>query len=226
MKLKMPKRKLVTGAATAAVLMSLVAGMLFNGVTEITPELTQTSVNQPPIVMDIDEFANANVDDDDDDATEDKKSSGGIVNRLKQAVLNAPFAVRLIVVLPLWLIGTALMTIVSLMGRVLLGSPIGAFLAAALVGFGVLVGLYAVTAKTLFPDVPMRKILSKGALVTLGVVAIGLAGLDAIAPLFWQKYPFYAGAVKLGTGALVIGILSARVKSIRDRLENKLQLAG
>ena len=220
---KLEKKKLMTGAATAAVLLSLAAGMLFNGVTEITPELTQTQVNQPPIVMDIDEFGNATLDDDDDDATEQKKA-GSVVQRIKQAIMGWPVAVRILIVTPLWLLGTVIMTATSILGRALFASPIGALALSAVVAFGVLTGVYAITAKTLFPDVPMRKILSKQALATLAIVSIGLAVVDELAPLFWAKYPWYAGGVKLGVGALVIGVLSARVKRFSGKVETALGL--
>lgn len=215
-KKKFNKKKLIQGLATVTVLASLVAGMMFNGATEITPELTQTQVNQTPIVMDIDEFANTTVDDDDEDQAEQKK--GGIIQRMKQAVLGLPLGVRLLVITPLWLLGTALMTVASIFFKILIASPIGAFVLTALVSWGVLVGVYAVTAKTLFPDVPMSKILSKGHIATLGVVALVIAGIDAAAPLLWNKYPLMSGLVKLGIGAAAIAALSARVNKLRAKI--------
>ncbi|MBQ0040951.1 MAG: hypothetical protein KBS56_02890 [Clostridiales bacterium] len=200
-KKKFNKKKLIQGAATVTVLASLVAGMLFSGATEITPEMTQTQVNPAPIVMDIDEFANATVDDDDEDQAEQKK--GGV---------------KRLLIAPLSLIGTALMTVASLLFRLLIASPIGAFALTALVSWGLLVGVYAGTAKLLFPDVPMSKILSKGHIATLGVVALVIAGIDAAAPLFWDKYPLMSGLVKLGIGAAAIAALLARVNKLRAKI--------
>ena len=215
------KKKITKIAAGMTVIASLFAGTLFTGVTDITPELQQTSLNQPPIVMDIDEFGNTTLEED-DDATEEKKGGGGLVAKIKQAVLSLPVAVRLLIVTPLWAIGTALMTIVSILGRTLFASPIGAFVMSVLVGFGVLVGLFAVTAKVIFPDVPLSKILTKGHIATLFVVAVGLAGVDNIAPLFWNQYPIVSAGVKLGTGALIIAILCNRVKHISSKLKATL----
>ena len=212
---KFNKSKLIKGAATVTVLVSLVAGMLFNGATEITPELTRTQVNKTPIVMDIDEFVNATESDEDEDVSEKK---GGFIQRMKQAVFGLPLGVRLIVITPLWLLGTALITAASFIFKILIASPIGAFALMALVSWGVLVGVYAVTAKTLFPDVPMRQILSKGHITTLGVVALAIAGIDVVAPLFWDKYPLMSGLVKLGIGAAAIAALSARINKLRAKI--------
>lgn len=199
------QKKIVKITATVAVLASLAAGLIFGAADDITPELKQASINQPPVVMELDEFGNATVDDDDEDADEKKD---GFVVRLRQAIVSLPLAVRLLIVTPLWAIGTAIMTIVSW----LWASPIGAFVTTVLVGFAVLVGLYAVTAKMLFPNVPLKKILSKGHLTTLFVVSLGIAGADMIAPLFWAKYPIASAGIKLGAGVLVIAILCSRVK--------------
>lgn len=200
-KIKLNKKKIVQGMATVTVLASLVAGMMFNGATEITPELTQTKVNPAPIVMDIDEFANATVEEDDEEQATQKK--GGI---------------RKLLIAPLSLVGTALMTVASLLFRLLIASPIGAFALTALVSWGLLVGVYAGTAKLLFPDVPMSKILSKGHIQALGVVALVIAGIDAAAPLFWDKYPLMSGLVKLGIGAAAIAALAAKVNKLRAKI--------
>lgn len=219
------RKKLVKVTAAVAVLASLAAGMLFSSVTDIMPELKQASINQPPIVMDIDEFGNATLDDDNDEDADEKKGNGGIVTRIKQAVLGLPVAVRLLIVTPLWAIGTAIMTVATVLGRAIAASPIGAFALTAVVGFGVLLGLFTLTAKVIFPDVPLNKILTKGHVMTLLVVALGLAGADAVAPLFWAKYPLVSGAVKLGVGAFVIAVLCNRVKRVSNKVRETLSLA-
>ncbi len=215
---KESKSKILKLTATVAVLASLAAGMLFGAVDEITPELKHESINQPPIVMDIDEFGNAIPDGDDDEEADEKKGSGGIVSRIKQAIASLPLAVRLLIITPLWAIGTVLMTAVSILGRTIVASPIGAFILSVVVGFGVLVGLLVVTAKTFFPNVPIKKILTKNNLITLLVVAVALAGADAVAPLFWAKYPLVSGLVKFCIGALVVLMGVSDIKQAQAKL--------
>lgn len=215
------KRKTVKGIATVAVLASLLAGMAFSGPADIAQEANDIKYNTPPIVMDIDDYGNATVDDDDDDATEEKKNNGGFLSMFRQAVLSMPQILRILVVTPLWLIGTGLMTLAGL----IMSSPIGTFLISLAVGFGILVGLYAITAKTLFPDVPMKDILSKKNLTALAVAAIGLAAVDAVAPLFWKEYPLLSMLVKLLLGAGVIAILTMKVKKLSNTIQSGLGLA-
>lgn len=217
--------KIVKGLATVAVLASIITGIAFSGPGDINPEQLQPNYKQPPVVLDLDEYANATVDDDDEDEATQEKKQSGIFAKFRQAVMSLPQSVRLLVITPLWAIGTAIMTVISATGRIIFGSPIGAFIAAVLIGFGILAGLYGVTAHVLFPDVPMKKIFSKEALITLGVVSLLLAGLDAVAPLFWNKYPLVAALVKLAVGAGVIGILSVRAKNLHEKFQRRLGLA-
>ena len=214
---KKATRKVVKIVAAAAVLASLAVGTMFSAVDDITPEIKRTSINQPPIVMDIDEFGNATLEDDDE--AEDKKGSGGIVTRIKQAVMSLPVAVRLLIVTPLWLIGSAIMTVVSILGRTIVASPLGAFILSTIAGFGILLGLFVVTSKMLFPDVPISKILNKNNLSTLAVIALALAGADAVAPLFWTKYALISGLVKFCVGVLTICICLTEVKKIRNSVD-------
>jgi hypothetical protein len=200
------------------VALSLLTSAAFNAPADILEERPDTQVSNPPIVLDIDEYVNTSVDDE-DDADEQKSSKLGVMARFRQAVLSLPSSVRLLIITPLWLIGTALMTLVTFLWNTLFASPLGAFIASFAVGFAVLTGLFAVTAKTLFPDVPLRDILTKRNVLILAVGAVILSGLDAAMPLFWEKYPAVSFLVKLVFGAGVISVLSLRVKAISQSIK-------
>lgn len=215
------KNKIVKGGSAILVAVSLLAGMAFDSPADILDEQQDTHLSNPPIVMDIDEYVNTDVDDD-EDSDEQKASKPGLAARFRQAVLSLPSPVRLLVITPLWLLGTGLMTLITFLWNVIFASPVGAFIASFAVGFAVLTGLFAVTAKTLFPDVPLRDILSKRNLTILAVSAVVLSGLDAAMPLFWNKYPAVSFLVKLAFGAGIISILSLRVKALSQSMREAL----
>lgn len=217
------KKNAVKGATTALVVLSLLSGLAFSGPQEITEEQSAASYNQAPIVMDIDDYMSAEVDDGDDDADEQKTAKGSLFARFRQAVLSLPQSVRILIIVPLWAIGTALMTAVSVLWNVIFASPLGAFIASFALGFAILTGLFAATAKMLFPDVPLSRILQKRNILILGITALMLSAFDALAPLYWNKYPLAAAGVKLVIGASVIGALSVRAKKLfnKDLLSNK-----
>lgn len=213
-----PKKEMrktaVKGATTAVVMMSLLTGTAFSDPADIVQDQSAASYRPAPIVMDVSDFVNAPVEDDDEGESEEQKGAkSGIASRFRQAVLSMPQSVRILVVTPLWLIGTALMTVVSVLWNILFASPLGAFIASFALGFAVLTGLFTATAKILFPDLPISKILCKKNVLILGCLALVLSGIDAVAPLYWNKYPLAAGLLKLVFGGTVIGILSVRTRN-------------
>lgn len=215
------KKAVVKGGSAVLVALSLLTSMAFNAPADILEEQPDTHLSNPPIVMDIDEYVNTDVDDV-DDSDEQKASKLGVMARFRQAVLSLPSPVRLLIVTPLWLLGTGLMTLVTFFWNTLFASPLGAFIASFAVGFAVLTGLFAVTAKVLFPDVPLRDILTKRNILILAVGAVILSGIDATMPLFWSKYPAVSFLVKLAFGAGVISVLSLRVKAISQSIKAAL----
>lgn len=220
---KEARKVAVKGVTTALVVASLLTGLAFSNPAEITEDQAASSYRSAPVVMDVSDFVNAPVDDDDDgDADEQKGAKVSIVAKFKQAILSLPQAVRLLIVVPLWAAGTALMTMITFLWNVIFASPLGAFIASFALGFAILLGLFTATAKMLFPDIPVRKLLSRQSLLILGVLALLLSGIDAVAPVYWHSYPLAAAAVKLVLGGTVIGVLSVRAK----KLFNKFTIKG
>ena len=211
-------KTVVKGTTTVLLVASLLTGLAFSGPAEINEDQASSQLRQAPIVMDVDDYMNTSVDDD-DDADEQKNAKVGVVQKFKQAVLNLPASVRLLIITPLWAIGTAIMTAVSFLWNVIFASPLGAFIASFAIGFAVLVGLFAVTAKMLFPNVPLKKILSKTNILVLGIAAVLLSFIDWMAPMYWHQYPAVAAAVKLGVGVFVIGTICYRVSRILNPIK-------
>lgn len=214
-----PKKELrkgaLKGATTAVVVLSLLTGLAFSSPAEITEDQSAANYRPAPIVMDVDDFLNAPVDDDDgDEADEQKSTRMGFFARFRQAVSTLPQSVRLLIIVPLWAAGTAIMTVISFLWNVIFSSPLGAFIASLFMGFAILTGLFTVTAKALFPDVPIRKILTRRNLLILGCLAVVLSGLDAVAPMYWHQYPLAAALLKFALGGTVIGWLANRTGKI------------
>ena len=157
----------VRGITTSLVVLSLLTGLAFSGPADITQDQSAGSNFTPaPVVLDIDEFVNTPVDEDDDeDGDEQKTVRQSFMARFRQAVLSLPQTVRLLLVVPLWAAGTAIMTVISFLWNILFASPLGAFIASLFMGFAILLGLFTVTAKALFPDVPIRDVTKAQAVV-------------------------------------------------------------
>ena len=120
----------------------------------------------------------------------------------KQAkrIRRAPFGVRLLVLAPLAVGLWALLGGASvLLGGVM--SPILAQILSWLLLAALLVGAFALAVKTVFPDLPLKKILNKRSLLGLLLSAVGLGAADVMLPLFWADYS------RIGAAVRAIGVL-------------------
>ena len=215
---KKAKKKAAKGITAAVLVLSLLSGIAFSSASEINEDQAGASFTPTPVVMDASDFMNSSVDDEEDDAEEEQETKMGVMARFRQAVLSLPQSVRLLIVTPLWLIGTAIMTLISFLWTVIFASPIGAFIASFAIGLAVLLGLFTATAKILFPDVPVSKILCKRNILILCGLALLLSALDAVAPMYWRAYPMAAALLKLVLGGTVIGVLAVRTKNLFNKL--------
>lgn len=209
-------RKITTrGITTSIVVLSLLTGLAFSSPADVTQDQTSAAAYRPtPVVLDVDEFVNAPVEDDDEDGDEQKSAKLSFTARFRQAVLSLPQSVRMLLVVPLWAVGTAILTVISFLWNILFASPLGAFIASFALGLAIMLGLFTVTAKALFPDIPVRKILCRRNVIIVGCLALVLSGFDAVAPMYWHQYPLAAALLKLALGGSVIGWLVHRTGRI------------
>lgn len=129
--------------------------------------------------------------DDDDAGTEqdendEAKKRGGVRSLLRARVLRLPLFVRLLVVLPLWALGSVLLAASGAAWALL--SPMLGKVAFWALTLALLVGAFLLAAKAAFPDLPVKKILSRRSLVALLLGASALAVADAVLVAVWAEY--------------------------------------
>ncbi len=140
---------------------------------------------------------------------EEEEQSGesvGLRAALRQRILSLPLAVRVFVLVPLWAVGWAIWTVATGLWTMLLGPVAGKtlgwlFLLAALLGAAAL-GL-----KTVFPNMPLKKIFNKKSLLGLLLGGLGLGAADLTVPLFWDGYERLAQIFRASGVALILGIV-------------------
>ena len=114
---------------------------------------------------------------------------------------------RALVLLPLWGIGEALTVLLS----ALISSPVGQFLLHFLLEIALLLGLFALVWKLLFPHVPLRKLFSKKTLPWLIVGALLIAAADALLAYFWEPWKILRIALLVLVGFIVLLLLYHRI---------------
>lgn len=211
------KKKTKEKAAAAAVTTAAAAGVLLGGVFQSPAELLENApADLPAAVTDTVDDGGAAGDADEGEV----RARSGIRARAREWILGLPLAVRAGVGLPLWGLGWALTTGLSFLLTGAVSPAVGTVLSFAALAVVLLLAL-AGTAKAMFPDVKLRKLLSIKNL--LGVcVGVGLLGLlRYLGPLVWPGYAAMVDAVRVGGSFAVLLLGCVAIGRRQYRLREK-----
>ena len=168
------RRLLLAGGVAAITALALTVGGLFQSPEELLQEETQN----PPLVEELDpgtdDGCDADADDADCDETE-KRRRGGVRAALRDRILALPMAVRLLAILPLWLLGSGLTIFASALWTAV--SPLLGGVLNSLLLLAALFGAFLLAVKAVFPDLPLKKILNRRTVpwLLLGGLALSVA---------------------------------------------------
>lgn len=137
----------------------------------------------------------------------DEYESYTLRERICLRIQSWPLAVRALVLLPLWGIGEVLTVLLSS----LIGSPVGRFLLHFTLEIALLVGLFTLVWKLLFPHVPLRKFFSKKTLPWLLIGALLIAAADALLGYYWEPWKVWRIVLLIVVGFVVLLLLYHRI---------------
>lgn len=182
------KKTALTTAIALLTTASVMTGSLFD-----TPAALLDGGDAVGIVYQADADAGEADGDADTQEGEEKNRRGGSLRAsLRARLLRLPLAVRLLVLAPLWAVGSAILAAAGALAPLL--SPLFARAALFALLLALLVGCFTAAAKTVFPDLPLRRLLSRRSLLALALGAAGLAAADAVLGASWEEYETWRGA--------------------------------
>ena len=195
------KKRAAAGAVATAAGAGLLVGAAFDSPADFLGEADAIAIT-------------AHADDDGGDMVtggdeDEERSRKG--SPLRRTIQTLPAWVRLGVCLPLWCIGTALQYLLSLLYQAAL-TPLGSTILSWVLAAAMVLGVFALTAKAMFPDIPLKKLLRRRHFLwLLGGVAL-LAVADIVMPYYWEDWATLGKVLRLaGTAALVgLGALALR----------------
>ncbi len=117
-----------------------------------------------------------------------------------------PFLIRACVALPLWLIGTLLLKLISGLVKLVL-SPVISFILSLLLIFFMLLGIILLVLKLLFPDKSIKELLSKKVIITTFIGSLIIKIVDVILKHTWTNYNNYRFLIIFILGLLTISIV-------------------
>lgn len=177
--MKEENRKKATKAAAATVAAAgLFTGALFDGPTDLLPEVQDNAV--------VGELLDAFGGSEDEDESTPRERRWGPLAKVRDWVMTWPAAVRMLVALPLWSVGWVLTTGLSaLIGTVSLpAARVASWICMALI----LLFTYGLSVKCAFPEIPMRKIFRFRNLLFMLLISVLLGAADLALPGVWTGY--------------------------------------
>lgn len=176
------KKAAAVSAVALLTAASVATGSLFDSPAALLAE------DGAPVVYTVSNGVEDAADDADAGETEngETRRRGGARAALSARILRLPLFVRLLVILPLWALGSALIAAAGAAWTLL--SPVMGKLAGFALLLALLAGTFLAAAKTAFPDLPLKKILNRHSLAALLLGAAALTAADAALPLVWDDY--------------------------------------
>ena len=219
-KAKERKRRAAAAGVAVVASASLVVGGLFNSPSALLEDqdLLPAVVYNDNDSDDLDSSGDDGVSDEDEGSGVDEEEAvSGVRAGLRQRILQLPYAVRLLVILPLWALGFGILSAATALWSAVL-SPVLAKALGWLCLLGALVGAFLLAGKSIFPDLPIRKILNKRSLIGLILGAVLLGTADLVAPLVWVDYVRIEAIVRIcGVGLVLAGTTIAFVRREHKR---------
>ena len=204
------KKKKNTVAATAVAAMTA-AGMMVGGAVS-SPEEALTD-GPDAIVQTVSPAPRIEVDAGGGDggleeavAVEEEKKRGRFA-AARKAVREAPFQARVRMAVPILLAGTLLTAFLSSLLTGLLPPLLSAALGWALTAL-MAVLTFTLAVKTVLPDLPLKKILNKRSVLSVGLLCLVCAAADAALPFFWDDWTKLSKLAKL-LGSFLCTVLPA-----------------
>ena len=159
----------------------------------------------------------------DADQDSEKQKGKAETNAFREFILCLPLAVRYLFVLPMWFLGNAIVYGASILFAG--ASPILQWILSFAVLALIIAGAFAVTAKAIFPDLPLKKIFNRHTIKWLLIGTAAVYAADLVLGVTWAGYAQFKTLIM---GIMTLIVLCAIVtwfmrweKRRRARLEAK-----
>ena len=214
------KKKAAAAAAVAAIIGA--SGAAVDANFDDPADLLQSTAVEPKVQhIDLGDSQDNGIVQDDEDKQQAKDEKG----TFRGFILSLPLAVRVLFVLPMWCAGHLIMLGGGLLFAGL--SPVlQGILSFALLAV-VIAGAFTLTAKAMFPDLPLGKILNRHSIKWILIAAVAVYVADLILGICWFGYAHFKTIITGGMTLVALGAITIwfarRENRKRARLAEKAQ---
>ncbi len=214
------RRKIVKGSAVSVLGLSIsLAGLFPTSADLLRQQTIRQMANPAPVEMVLEEELPGS----EEDRKKAQTVSAGksLLTRVKEGlrnlVLQIPVWVRACVFLPLGALGYLGIHLLSGVYQVALAPALSHIIGYILCVL-VMLGVFVLTMKSIFPNLPLKKILRWKNIRRILIGAAVLKAIDIILPLAWGEYARYKYLIMMLAGFLILGsILFLRRRKLHNR---------
>ncbi|MBR4658856.1 MAG: hypothetical protein IKP26_06335 [Clostridia bacterium] len=208
--LKKAAKKAGHAAAGAGLAVSMFLGSLFSSPAEII-EPEEAASSSPPAVVQIAPPPDTSADFCLDSELPEEETKRTWKDRVKAYLLRLPVPVRILFLLPMWAVGFAILWVFSALGS-LMGVPIVGGIIRFIIGALVVFGLIVLGEKLMFPDVPLKKLVSGKNVIPLAAACGVIALAGALGGELWKDKQWITAVIDAGAAALYIAYFLIFIK--------------
>ena len=206
---KKKKKKAGRKAAGAAVAFTAAVGVLFSSLFG-TPNdlLADPSVTEPPaIVMDISSDDEA---EEEQETQEENTEKPGFFARIRAYILRLPLFVRVAIGLPLWALGWLVTQAFAALWKLFL-APVAGHILTFLLTALVLLAVMTLLVKTVFPDLPLKEILSRPNILIVLIACAVFCVFNIVMGQQDDSFARWEPLIRFGEGAFILLLILVRM---------------
>lgn len=203
------KKKAGRKAAGAAVAFTAAIGVFFSSLFG-TPNdlLADPSVTEPPaIVMDISSDDEA---EEEQETQEENTEKPGFFARIRMMILRLPLFVRVAIGLPLWALGWLVTQAFAALWKLFL-APVAGHILTFLLTALVLLAVMTLLVKTVFPDLPLKEILSRPNILIVLIACAVFCVFNIVMGQQDDSFARWEPLIRFGEGAFILLLILVRM---------------
>ena len=220
------RRKIVRGSALSVLGLSIsLAGLFPTSADLLRQQTIRQMANTAPVEMMLEEeLAESEEDRKKAQTVSDGRSLWSrMKERLRNVVLQVPVWIRACVFLPLWALGYLGIHLLSGVYQAAL-APVLFHIIGYILCAAVMLGVFILTMKSIFPNMPLKKILRWKNIRRILIGAAVLKAVDILLPLAWGEYTRYKYLIMMCAGFLILGfILFIRRRKLHRRNHHQIR---
>lgn len=204
------KKKAARKAAGAAVAFTAAVGVFFSSLFGSPNDLLAdpAAADPPAVVMEI--SSDDEIDEEQDGQEEENAEKPGFFARIRMMILHLPLFARVAIGLPLWALGWLVTQAFAALWKTFL-APVAGHILTFLIMALVLLAVMTILLKTVFPDLPLKEILSRPNIFIVLIACATFCVFNIVMDRTDADFSRWEPLIRFGEGIFILLLIMLRM---------------